>query len=374
VTRLLLALLALLFVSACDKKQEGDDDDSATSGDDDDSAEEPSKATPVKLATVELGEIAQTIASSSTVDTERRADIAVEVSGTVESIAVEEGDRVAVGATLARLKNPQLEGELRRAEASYSRARDDFESVKGLFDKGFVSRNDYDEAALAHDTAKVSFDQARDAASARTLSSPIAGTISLRDLRFGEAVAPPKIAFQVVDLRALRVEVNLPEKDLARLKVGQEARIRSEILEEAAEVGGRLERISPVVDPATGTVKVTVALDATQTLLRPGMFVNVDLIVATHKGAMLLPKRALVYDEGEPLVFVATEGKAKRTPVKLGFSDRDRVEVTAGLTVGQEVVVVGQGLLRDDAEITVVADPAPQADTKTGEAAEAAGG
>jgi membrane fusion protein (multidrug efflux system) len=364
----------LSLLPACSGKDEGDDDDSA--GDDDDSAvaEEPSKATPVKLASVERGAIAQTIASSSTVDTERRADIAIEVSGTVDSIAVEEGDRVSAGKALAVLKNPQLEGELRRAEASYNRAKDEFASVKGLFDKGFVSRNDYDEAALAHDTARLSFEQARDAAGARVLTSPIAGTISLRDLRFGEAVAPPKVAFQVVDLQALLVEVNLPEKDLSRLEVGQQARIRSEILEDADDVGGRLQRISPVVDPATGTVKITVALDAAQTVLRPGMFVNVDLIVATHEDALLVPKRALVYDEGEPLVFVATDGKAKRTPVELGFAERDRVEVTEGLAEGQQVVVVGQGLLRDDAEITVVSEPAPQADGKPVEPAEAAGG
>ena len=83
------------------------------------------------------------------------------------------------------------------------------------------------------------------------------------------------------------------------MKPGQEARIRTEVLE-GIEVGGKVLRISPVVDAQTGTIKVTIAVDPGQENLRPGMFVNVDIVVNTHDDAVLLPKRALVYAEGRP--------------------------------------------------------------------------
>lgn len=349
-----LIIILCLLLAACSggKGEESKEGDSAE--DDDDSAqEEEARATPVKVAAVEAGPIDQTIASSATVDAEERADILIEVNGTVESISVEEGDDVGQGAVLARLKNPTLKGELQRADAALQRAGEEFEALKKLSEQGFVARNDYETAAHSYDTAKVTAQQAKDSHAALELQSPIRGTISSRQIRFGEAVTPGRLAFQVVNLDKLRVEVNLPEKDLARLRVGQNARIRSEVLE-GIEAAGRLERISPVVDPATGTVKVTVAIDRGDTPLRPGMFVNVDLIVDTHEQALLVPKRAIVYDEGEPLAFVIEGDTAKRTPLEIGFSDRDRVEVTSGVALGDRLVIVGQSLLRDGAEVRVV--------------------
>lgn len=348
-----ISLLLLLLVAGCAKAKGDEDDGGSAAADDDDSGAEEVRATPVKVTTVTIGPIDQSIASSATVQAERQADILVEVTGTVEDLTGEEGDRVRVGQVLARLKNPALTGELERAEASFQRSSEEFDSIKGLFDQGFVARNAYDEAAHAFDTARVTVEQARDSHASRELTSPIAGTISAREIRFGEAVSPPRRAFHVVDLDKLRVEVNLPEKDLARLKTGQRAIVRSEVLD-GIEAPGRLERISPVVDPATGTVKITVAIDPADTPLRPGMFVNVDLVVDTHAEARLLPKRAIVYDEGEPLAFVIEGNTAKRTPLELGFADRDQVEVTAGLEPGDQVVVVGQSLLRDGAEVRIV--------------------
>ena len=346
-------LMLAMLLAACGGAR-GDESEGDSAEDDDDSGEEEeAKATPVKVAVVEAGSIAETIASSATVDAEDRADILVEVSGTVESITVEEGDRVSAGGVLASLKNPMLRGELQRAEAAFKRAGEEFEALKGLMDQGFVARNDYDQAAHTYDTARVTFEQARDSHAARELKSPIRGTVSSRQIRYGEALTPGRLAFQVVDLQRLRVEVNLPEKDLSCLRIGQTARIRSEVLE-GIDAPGRLERISPVVDPATGTVKVTVAIDRGDTPLRPGMFVNVDLVVDTHEQALLLPKRAVVYDEGEPLAFVVQGESAARTPLELGFSDRDRVEVLSGVALGDRVVVVGQSLLRDGAEVRVV--------------------
>ena len=215
-----------------------------------------------------------------------------------------------------------------------------------------MARNAYEEAAHAHDNARLTFEQASQADAARTLRSPIAGTVSFRDLRFGEAVTAGRLAFRVVDLGALKVEVNLPEKDLARVATGQPARVRSEVLQDV-EVHGTVQRISPVVDPASGTVKITVGLDPRQEVLRPGMFIAVDIVTATHDDAVLLPKRALVYEASEPFVFVVEGALAVRRSVELGFSERDRVEVVSGVAEGDRVVVVGQSILRDGAEVKV---------------------
>ena len=251
-TRPLSALLLLLALASAGCKSDGDEtsdeatEDSAEGSDDDDSAED--ERVPVRVAELTVGPISERIATSSTVDSDRRADILVEINGTVETINVEEGDATAPGQVLATLKNPQLKGEFDRAQSSFDRGREEYESLKSLFEKGFVARNEYDTAAHTFDTARLTFEQAREAYSSRQLTSPIKGTVSMRDLRYGEAVAPPRLAFQVVDMTRLKVDVNLPEKDLARIRTGQPTRIRTEVLADL-QVGGHVQRISPVVDP-----------------------------------------------------------------------------------------------------------------------------
>ncbi len=378
-TRHLLVLLlgSTLLVGGCGMFGGGDSDDDDSAQDDDDSADAQAKKdeedprVPVRVEPLERGPISERIATSATVDSDQRADILVETNGTVEIIRVEEGAEVSAGQVLAVLKNPQLKGEFDRAKAEHDRAKEQFESLKSLFDKGFVARNEYETAAHTYDTARLTFEQSREAYAARELDTPIKGTVSMRDLRYGEAVSPPKLAFQIVDLTNLKVDLSLPERDLSRVAKGQKARIRTEVLE-GIEVGGRVERISPVVDPQTGTVKVTIAVDPGQKDLRPGMFVNVDIIVTTHEDALLLPKRALVYAEGKPYVFVVEEQDGEtvgaRRAVKLGFNEEDRVEVLEGASEGDQVIVVGQSTLRDKGRVKVV-EPKSEDEGKSAETA-----
>lgn len=359
-SRFLLALLLVMApLSGCGLlggDEEANDDDSADGDDDSADAEEEDERVPVRVQTLERGPISERIATSATVDSDQRADILVETSGTVETIHVEEGAKVSAGQVLASLRNPRLKGEFDRAKAEYDRAKEDFGSVKSLFDKGFVARKEYDTASYTFDTSRLSFEQAREAYSARELTTPIRGTVSLRDLRYGEIVAPPKLAFQIVDMSRLKVDLSLPERDLARVAASQTARIRTEVLEDV-EIGGKVQRLSPVVDPTTGTVKVTISVEPGQQKLRPGMFVNVDIIVDTHEDAVLLPKRALVYAEGRPYVFVLVtkdeHTTAERKAVKLGVSEKDSVEVLEGVDAGEQVIIVGQSTLRDGGTVRV---------------------
>ena len=136
-------------------------------------------------------------------------------------------------------------------------------------------------------------------------------------------------------------------------------------------------RISPVVDAQTGTVKVTIAVDPGQENLRPGMFVNVDIVVNTHADAVLLPKRALVYAEGRPYVFVVEERDGQtvgvRRAVDLGFSEDDRVEVLSGAHAGEPVIMVGQSTLRDGGQVRVH-EPKPEEATTPGDTSGESGG
>jgi membrane fusion protein, multidrug efflux system len=157
--------------------------------------------------------------------------------------------------------------------------------------------------------------------------------------------------FQVVDLSRLEVEIHLAERYLARIAVGQKARVTSEFSELVAN--GEVIRIAPTVDAATGTVKVTVAVQQDGVVLRPGMFVNVDVVTETREQALLVPKRALVYEDGEPVVYVARDGLATRVPLGPGQEQGDEREVAEGIEEGELVIVMGQTALKDGAAVSI---------------------
>jgi membrane fusion protein (multidrug efflux system) len=137
------------------------------------------------------------------------------------------------------------------------------------------------------------------------------------------------------------------------ITVGQPARVTTDFLpDESFEA--RVLRISPVVDPGSGTFKVALAVSDDGLRLRPGMFITAHIVTATHADAVLVPKRAVVYDDGLPHVFVVRDSTATRRQLEVGFEDGEHLEVLNGTTRGDMVVVVGQNGLKDQAKVRII--------------------
>ena len=117
----------------------------------------------------------------------------------------------------------------------------------------------------------------------------------------------------------------------------------------------RIKRISPVVDPASGTFKVTVGLKS-DGQLKPGMFVNVHLIISTHENAILIPKTAIVYENEYMNVFVVRDSIAHKIRLKAGFEDAKKVEALSDIEDGDKVIVVGQAGMKDKTKVRIVAE------------------
>ncbi len=387
---LLLLTAALGLGVACDGAGSGDDDDAAQ--EDEESEDKPPRSDPrtlVEVKPVEHGSVGDHLVTSGTVEAEAQADLVPELSGTVVALHVEEGDRVRKGQKLATLASPNLEANRARAEAEMARARKDHAEVERLFGQGVISQRELDESSYRIETARTGLDEARLMHDRTRITSPIAGTVSVRDVRLGE-VAGGRRAFQVVDLSALRVVVKVPEKDLRRIAVGMPATLTGAYDDEQT-VSASVVRIAPTVDPMSGTVRVTVGLDPDQELLRPGQFVSVRIEVGRHDGVLVIPRRALSWQDGEPIAFrVSIEEPpepepepedddhdkdddeeeaeeeeplpgpyriARQLDLALGFQDNAVVEVMSGLALGDEVVTNGGASLRDGARVRFDDDP-----------------
>ena len=352
VSRLGLAILALAFlgvpISGCDEAN--DDDDSA---DEEDEYTADLSSAPVRVSPVHRGSISQAVESSSTVTAERSLTLRTESTGTVRSLEADDGDTVERGRLLARLDNPAAEAEARRTRQDKERAEQDADALQGLFGQGFLSRREYDETLGRLDAARTADDVARQALRQTEVRAPFPGTISRRYLQLGAVVSTGQDAFDLVDLERLRIEVSLPERELARLQEGLPVQITSEF-QGAQAVEGTVSRLSPVIDPANGTFRVRIDLDPEQNVLRPGMFVNVRILVDTHENALLVDKRCLFYERGQPQLFVVREDKATLVRPELGFTSPEEVEILSGVEEGESVVMHGQSALSEGANVEIV--------------------
>jgi membrane fusion protein (multidrug efflux system) len=239
--------------------------------------------------------------------------------------------------------------------------------------KGLISAVALDNLKYELAAAKANWELARLQLSYCDIRSPIAGTVTQRlDLvKVGNTVTPvggviesaDSSLFVVEDLETLMLRVNVPERELAKLSVGQPAELSFDAVP-GQVFQGQIALISPSIDPATATFAVRIRVTETGGLLRPGMFARVAIVYERKPDALQIPRTALLDGDGPPKVFVVKDGKATERAVKLGLSNGAWIEVTEGLKDGEQVVVVGQGAVKPGAAVRVVNSSARPAASK----------
>lgn len=325
--------------------------------------EEPEEqATPVVVASVGSGDIEASISVSSTIEAERHVTVHAEATGRIVKLGVEEGEGVKEGQLLARVKYDAQSSGLERAESSLERAQSDFDRIKTLYDRGVASKEELDNAEMTLRNARLDrSDRSRDVKNTR-VKAPFAGTLTERLVSEGSFVTSGQQLFSITDFDTLVARVYVPEKELDRISVGQPASVVGKAAKGRKGIGN-VQRIAPIVDAATGTVKVTVSLpkEVSQPAgFLPGMYAEVTMTTETRKDVMLVPKPALVRDEDQAYVFVVEGDRAKRKLVELGLTGDAMVEAVSGVSVGDTIILAGQAGLKDGALVKVV-DPSGNA-------------
>lgn len=307
-------------------------------------------AVPVRTEVVALGEISDDLQLTGTLEAEEEVDLVARGSGPVTEIRVEEGDRVAAGALLARLDDREARNLVQQRTVTLDDARLAADRAETQRTGGLISQEAYDTTAAALATAEAQLDAARIQLADTEIRAPYDGVISVRYVKRDQYVSPGTALFRIYAADPLLCRVRVPEKDLTRLAVGQTARLTVEAFADQ-RFEGRVQRIRPAVDAATGTVTVTVEVRS-QGRLRPGMFASVAVATNHRRGVVVIPRDALVLDAIGDVVFVVADGVAQRREVELGVRSDDRIEVRAGLDPGDRLVVLGQDGLADGTPVS----------------------
>jgi membrane fusion protein (multidrug efflux system) len=377
-TRLLLAVLVLsvgLWLPGCSSggdsgtaqasTEEPDDSDDKDgkkdeNGDKKDDEEREETAVPVEVASLSRGPIESVLRSTTNLEAESSVKVYSQAARLVEELLVEEGDQVKKDQVLLRLQDDEQRSALNKIKSQYDKTNREYDRQKRLFENDLISEEMFNNATYELEQLEISVADAERELSYATVRAPINGTITNRLVNLGDQVTAGQHLFDLVDFDSIVARIYVPEKDLPRLRKGQTAWVTSQSVEQAAR--GQVERISPVVDPQTGTVKVTVAFKGNRDV-RPGMYVDVNLVTDTHEDALLIPKKALIYDQDQVFVYrLGEERRVERMLIEPILADRDHVEPAGGLEEGDEIVIAGQAGLKDKALVRLPGDPDPDAE------------
>ena len=306
---------------------------------------------PVGIETAGRGDIAATLLTYTSLDAERHVDVVSRAQGLVKTIFVEEGDLVKEGQPLAQLDTDAHVLTVRERETNMKSLESNFIRAEELREKEFLSSQEFEQTKYQYEVAQTQYESAKLQLNYATILSPFAGTITERLIDVGNLVNVNDVVFRTADIDPLLARIFVPEKNISQVHAGQTVRINVEGADHTYI--GKVARISPVVDPQSGTVKVTVEIKDRRGSLRPGMFATVNLVISIHEDALRIQKKALVAEAEGSYAFLFINGKAEKRLLEIGIGEGDYVEILSGLAYGDSIITVGQEGLRNGSPVRI---------------------
>jgi RND family efflux transporter MFP subunit len=308
-----------------------------------------------------------------------QADVGAKTLGYLDAVLVDRGDTVKRGQLVALVRPSDLpdqlaaaRGTLAQTHAQVAQAQATLDRIKQLAPSGIASQQELQNAETAVATAKASEEAAQAQVGAlgvrlgeTRIESPLEGVVAVRRLDPGALVGPQGSGaiLIVAKIDTLRAFISVSERDLAAVKIGQDARVDLDALP-GKTINAKVVRIAPTVDPSTRTVDVEVQVPNGEGFLRPGMFGHGAIISDVHKDAITVPVTAVLTSNKQHYVFAIDGNKVSRRAVETGVDGGDWLEITSGLDKSAQVVIAGTDTLADGVEVRV-STPPPDAGTGT---------
>jgi RND family efflux transporter MFP subunit len=314
-----------------------------------------------EVVTTEPVELQQVMQLTGTLRAVDQVTVKAKVAAEVRAVMVREGESVRSGQVLVELDTSEYEARVAQARGNLNNARAQMEIATktrdnnlALVEKGFISKNAFDNSASQYAAAKASVDSAQGALDIVLKSlndtvsrAPISGLVSARLVQPGEKVAIDSRLLEIVNLQQLELEAAVPSSDISKVAIGQKVELRVEGLSQRFD--GKVVRINPATQAGSRSVPVYVQVANPQNLLRVGMFADGRLLLSNKAGALTLPQSAVRKVNDGSFVFAIVNNKIERLPVTLGSTglvgNDHHVEITSGLEVGAQVIRSDMGNL-----------------------------
>jgi len=318
---------------------------------------------PVSVMELKPGPIEEYITTTSTVHAIKNTIILSEVEGNYrlamnrsKNRSYSAGDYVKKNEIIIYLENPEYENNIKieSQKLNLDISEREFEKQKSLYEKGGVTLRELKNAERTYIEAKYTYDNAILQLKKLTILAPFPGIIV--DLPYytqNTKIPVNQRMVELMDYSKLYAEVFFPAKDLGRINVGQELRVTHYSLAKDT-LWGQLTQVAPALNSDTRSFKASVLIDNDKHLLRPGMFVKVETIVAKKDSALVIPKEIILSKRRGKTVYVVDKGAAFRRIISTGLENEKEVEVLEGLKAEDRLVIKGFETLRDRSKVKIV--------------------
>jgi RND family efflux transporter MFP subunit len=280
-------------------------------------------------------------------------DVSAELGGTVQEIGFEKGQRVTKGQVLARVGTDLLDAALREAEAALDEAEANYNRATELFARQAVPRQELITQTSRYHAAQARLEVARLRVERSVITAPISGVAITRHVDIGEVLSPGALITSIQQISRLKVEVGIPENDIAHFHTGGEATLEVDAYP-GKTFEGKIHFLGPAASGKNRTFPSEVGITNTGNELRPGMIARVFLVKRRLDKAVVVPRDALLDRDSGSVAFVGVDDRAQERQVVLGPSDGNRVVIEKGLSFGESLIVEGHRNLVDGQPIRVV--------------------
>jgi membrane fusion protein (multidrug efflux system) len=289
--------------------------------------------------------------------------VSTDLAGIVSQISFESGSEVKKGDLLVKLDTRQEEAQLHSAEAKRELARISLERQRSLIAQKAVAQSDFDSAQSEFSQDDAAVEEAQALIARKTIVAPFDGLAGIRQVDLGQYLNVGSTIAPLQSIDPIYVEFSVPQQDIDKVVAGKKLRIRADGIGDR-EFDGFVTAIDSKVDEATRNITVQGTVQNPDHLLRPGMYVNVDVLLPEQQGVVAIPSTAIEYAPYGDSVFIikdapaGTDGKPAgkivvQQFVKLGATRGDQVAVLSGVSPGDEIVTSGVFKLRSHAPVQV---------------------
>ena len=344
----IILLIGLLFLINCGSPDTGTDTEIAV---------------PVSVEEIKMKPIEEFLTTTGTVNAVKDGILKSETSGYYRLVTNPKtnrpyalGDFVEKDQVIIHLDNPEFENTtgIESKKLSLEISQQEFEKQQSLYEKGGVTFRELKNAEKLYMDAQYTYDNAKIQLSKLIITAPFDGVIV--DLPYytpGTKVDANALMAQIMDYRNLYMEVNLPGKELGRIKADYPVRVMNYTLPNDT-LKGKITQVSPALDPDTRSFKASLNIDNPKWLLRPGMFVKAEIVVASKDSAIVIPKDIILSKRRGKTVYIVEKGAAQERAISTGLENPEYVEVTEGLKKDERLVVKGFETLRNRSKVKII--------------------
>lgn len=346
-------LLAFLLLAAC----------AASSCGGGDPGTDFEVAVPVSVIEIAPGSIEEYVTATGTARAAKEAVLAVETTGeyrlrinpaTGKPFAL--GDRAPAGVEIVRIVNEEVENDIRidAVRLTLETRQIEYEQQQSLYGKGGITRGELKDSERAYVDARYNYENAKIRLAKLNVAAPFEGLITaLPYYTPGVRVETGARLVTVQEYSALVLETGLPGRELGRVRADQPVRIMNYTLPDDT-LSGRVTQVSPALSEGSRSFSASILIDNSDLVLRPGMFLKAEIVVARRDSAIVIPKDVIQVKQRGKTVFIVQRGAAQERIIKTGLENPDFVEVLEGLAADDRLVVRGFETLRERSRVRIV--------------------